>query len=295
MHWISYCLEEAVASLWRQRGATVMAVATIASAMAILGGFILVTENVDRLVTRWSAASEVSIYLNDAITDAERVSLNRLLAESPIVLSRTYVSKADAAARFSRDFPDLARGTEGLEQNPLPASIEVRLRPQSARGPAVDELVRQVTAVGGVADVRFDRRWLERLGSIVAAARWTGWALSSVLILAAILTVATVVRLTLHARKDEIEIMQLMGAPLGLLRGPLVTEGLMHGGIGAALALALLFGALHAVRVRYAANLAGLVDSSVMNFLSPTASILLLVGGMSVGCLGGLAAARRVR
>ncbi len=295
MHWISYCLEEALASLWRQRGGTAMAVATIAAAMAILGGFVLATENVDRLITRWSAAAEVSIYLKDAITDAERMALNRLLAESPVVSSRIYVSKAEAAARFKRDFPDLAGGMEALEQNPLPASIEVRLRPQTARGAAVDELAKEVTEVGGIADVRFDRRWLERLGTVVAAVRWAGWALSSVLMLAAVLTVATVVRLTLYARRDEIEIMQLMGAPLGLLRGPLVTEGLLQGGLGAGLALALLYAALRGIRMRYATTLVGLVDPSVLGFLSPAASSLLVVGGMIVGCLGGLAAARRVR
>jgi cell division transport system permease protein len=295
MHWLTYCLEEAVASMWRQRGGTVLAVATIAAAMAIVGGFLLITENVGRLVSRWSAAAEVSIYLQDAISDDERMSLNRILAESPIVASREYVSRAEALVRFKRDFPDLAGGMEGLERNPLPASIEIRLRPQAAQGAAVDGLVRQVTALRGVADVRFDRRWLERLGAIVAAVRWAGWILSGVLMLAAVLTVATVVRLTLHARRDEIDIMQLMGAPLGLLRGPFVTEGLLQGGCGAAIALGLLFAGVRLVRLRYAADLAGLVDAGVMDFLSPLASTLLLVGGMAVGCLGGLAAARRVR
>jgi cell division transport system permease protein len=295
MHWLTYCLEEALSSLWRQRGGTAMAVATIAAAMAILGGFVLATENVGRLVARWSTAAEVSIYLQDAITDEQRMGLNRVLAESPIVASRTYVSKAEAIARFKRDFPDLAGGTDVVEQNPLPASIEIRLRPQSARGAAVDDLAGRVTALGGVADVRFDRRWLERLGAIVAAVRWAGWVLSGVLMFAAVLTVATVVRLTLHARRDEVDIMQLMGAPLGLLRGPFVTEGVLQGGLGAVVALGVLFGAVRLLRLRYGADLVGLVDAGVLDFLSPLRSLLLVVGGMAVGCIGGLAAARRVR
>ncbi len=295
MHWLTYCLDEAFASLWRQRGGTALAVATIAAAMAILGGFVLITENVGRLVARWSATAEVSIYLRDAIADEERMALNRLLAESPLVASREFVSKADAMARFRRDFPDLAGGVEGLERNPLPASIEIRLVPRTAQRSQVDDLVRQVSALGGVTDVRFDRRWLERLQSIMAAMRWAGGLLSGLLVVAAMLTVATVVRLTLHARRDEIDIMQLMGAPLGLLRGPFVTEGLLQGGFGAGLALVALYAALRMVRLRYGADLAGLVGAGVLDFLSPLWSGLLVAGGMVVGCLGGLAAARRVR
>lgn len=295
MHALTYCLEEAFASLWRQRGGSALAVATIAAAMAILGGFVLITENVGRLVAKWSATAEVSIYLRDVISDEERMALNRLLADSPLVASRAFVSKADAMARFRRDFPDLAGGLEGLERNPLPASLEIRLVPRTARSSQVDELMRQVTALGGVADVRFDRRWLERLESIMAAVRWAGGLLSAVLVVAAILTVATVVRLTLHARRDEIDIMQLMGAPLGLLRGPFVTEGLLQGGFGAGLAIGLLYVALRVVRLRYGADIAGLSDAGVLDFLSPLRSGLLVAGGMLVGCLGGLAAARRVR
>ena len=83
-----------------------------------------------------------------------------------------------------------------------------------------------------MADVRFDRRWLERLGQIATGVRWAGWILGAVLLIASVLTVATVVRLALHARRDEVDIMQLMGAPIGLLRGPLVVEGILQGGAG---------------------------------------------------------------
>ncbi len=92
----------------------------------------------------------------------------------------------------------------------------------------------------GVADVRYDRRWLDRLASLSGFVRYAGFILAGVLVLAAGLTVTNVVRLALYARRDEVEIMELVGAPMAFIRGPFVCEGIIQGGIGAVLALAAL-------------------------------------------------------
>lgn len=291
-HWFTYCLEEAAASLWRQRVSVAMAVCTIAAALFVLGGFLLVTVNLDRAVSRWSAAAEFSVYLDDEISQEQRVALNALLGEHPAVAAREYVSKADAATRFRRDFPDLAAVLTDMTRNPLPASIEVRLHPARADAATLDAFARRLAQTPGVADVRFDRRWLERLGRIAAGVRWAGWSLGAVLLVASVLTVATVVRLALHARRDEVEIMQLMGAPIGLLRGPLVFEGVLQGGAGALVALAALYAAFAAVRERLA-GVAGVAAD--VGFLPLTVGALIVVVGMAVGCAGGYLAARHVR
>jgi len=294
-HWFTYCLDEARASLWRQRVSVVLSVLTIAAALFVLGGFLLVTVNLDRAMSRWSAAAEFSVYLDDEITQEQRVALNALLGSHPAVASREYVSKADAAVRFKRDFPDLAAGLADLPRNPLPASIEVRLNPANADGATLDAFARQLTQTAGVADVRFDRRWLERLGQIAGGVRWAGWILGAVLLVAAVLTVATVVRLALHARRDEVDIMQLMGAPIGLLRGPLVVEGMLQGGGGALVALIALYAGYLFVRGRVLAVLGGSVDAAVVGFLPGGLSALVVLVGIAVGCAGGYLAARQVR
>jgi cell division transport system permease protein len=294
-HWLTYCLDEARASLWRQRVSVVLSVLTIAAALFVLGGFLLVTVNLDRAMSRWSAAAEFSVYLDDEITQEQRVALNALLGSHPAVASREYVSKADAAVRFRRDFPDLAAGLADLPRNPLPASIEVRLNPAKADGATLETFARQLTQTAGVADVRFDRRWLERLGQIAGGVRWAGWILGAVLLAAAVLTVATVVRLALHARRDEVDIMQLMGAPIGLLRGPLVVEGMLQGGGGALVALIALYAGYLFVRGRVLAVLGASVDAGVVGFLPGGLSALVVLVGIAVGCAGGYLAARQVR
>jgi cell division transport system permease protein len=295
LHWFTYCFEEAFGSLWRQRGSAAFSVLAIAAALLVLGGFLLVTVNLDRAVSRWSAAAEFSIYLRDDISQEHRVALNRMLAGHPAVASREYVSKADAVVRFKRDFPDLAAGLDDMPQNPLPASIEVRVKPGAADAATIESFARELRRADGVADVRFDRRWLERLGGIVTGLRWAGWILGGVLLAAAVLTVSTVVRLALHARRDEVDIMHLMGAPLSLLRGPLVVEGLLQGGAGAVVALAALYAVYALVRGRFLSALGAAFDPALVGFLPPAIAALLVLGGMAIGCAGGYLAARHVR
>jgi cell division transport system permease protein len=142
-----------------------------------------------------------------------------------------------------------------------------------------------------VADVRYDKQWLERLLSAVSVFRAAGLLLGGILTVAAALTVANVVRLALFARKDELEIMHLVGAPAVFVRGPFVMEGLLQGGIGALVALAALALVFMAVRSRYLAPAAAALNLSSVRFLAPELSVLLLIGGMAVGCIGGLVAA----
>jgi cell division transport system permease protein len=104
--------------------------------------------------------------------------------------------------------------------------------------------------------------------------------------------VANVVRLALYGRQDEIAIMQLVGAPQIYIRGPFVMEGVLQGGIGAAAALILLGAVFLAARGRFLVPLASALNLSSIRFLSPQLAVLLVAGGMGVGCVGGLVAAR---
>ncbi|MCX6544696.1 MAG: ABC transporter permease [Acidobacteria bacterium] len=295
MHALKYCLREASRSIRQQPGSSALSMLTIAAAALVVGGFLLLTVNLERVLARWTATAEVSIYLRDDITQEQRVELIRVLTASRAVASREFVSKADALTRFQRDFPDLSSGLDGTPDNPLPASFDVRLRPQGADSGEADALLQKVQRLPGVADVRFDRQWLARLSSIILALEWTGWVLGAVLIVAAVLTVATVVRLALLARRDEIEIMQLVGAPLGLLRGPLITEGLLHGGVGTLVALIALYAAFVAAKAQTAAVLATVIEPELLSFLPASNAMAFLAGGMAVGCFGGWLAARHVR
>jgi cell division transport system permease protein len=290
MHALRYAWDEAIASLWRGRASGLLSTATIALALFVLGGFLLVTANLQRLGAEWSRTAEMSVYLDDATSGPDRQAIEKLLRPSEVVSTYQYVSKADALVRFKQTFGELSGTIDSEADNPLPSSFEIRLKTAFAQD-GVERLATMLRQMPGVADVRYDRQWLSRLLSAIAIIRGVGFGLGALLAIAAALTVANVVRLALHARRDEIDIMQLVGAPQAYIRGPFVMEGLLQGGLGALVALLVLAVAFFALRAHYLVPLASAINLSSITFLPPGLAVSLLLGGMAVGCIGGLVAA----
>ncbi|PWT81460.1 MAG: hypothetical protein C5B57_10405 [Blastocatellia bacterium] len=292
MRALRYAFDEALASLWRRRPSELLSTITIGLGLFVLGAFLLVSSNLQRLGGAWGRAAELSVYLTDEITRDQRAALEQVLKPGDVVAASEYVSKDEARTRFKQTFGDLAGTIDAVGENPLPASYEVRLAAGAGAREALDGFTGRLRLMAGVADVRFDRQWLDRLMSAVAVIRGVGLALGTVLTIAAALTVANVVRLTLYDRRDEIGIMQLVGAPHAYIRGPFVVEGMLHGGIGAVLGLVALAVGFVAVRARYVAPLASAIDVSSIAFLPVGLCFSFVVGGMLVGCVGGLVASR---
>ena len=285
MRALRYFFSEALASLWRARGGALLATATIAVGLFVLGFFLLVNTNVQRVVDRWSESAELSVFLHDGATPEQLKSIDELVERSRLTARREYVSKDQALERFKADFPDLAASAGAGGHNPLPASFELQLRQDVREATAaVEGLVTSLMSMAGVADVRYDRQWLTRLNRIIRGARVAGVVVVALLGFAAAMTVANVVRLAAAARRDEIEIMQLVGAPFAYVRGPFVAEGILQGGAGAIIAIFALTAVFQLLRLRFP-----------VAFLSFPLLLVLLVGGMALGCLGGYVVARRVR
>lgn len=295
MRAIDYALREAWASLWRGGRSTAFAVIAIALAAMVLGALLLLTWNVDQLLTQWASATEFSVFLRDDATSEQRGAIESAIDQSGVAAGREYVSKVQALARFRRQFTDLASLTNDLDNNPFPASVEVRVRPDADRNGRAGTLVSQLSALDGVADVRYDREWLAKVASGLNAVRGAGFALALFMAAAAAVTVAAVVRLGLHARRDEIEIMKLVGSPMAFIRGPFVAEGLLQGGLGALLALLLLWLGFSAVKGWWGGELASMLDGAALQFLPFRLAVLLVAGGMIVGAAGGFAGSRHAR
>jgi len=296
MRALQYFLEEAFDSLSHRWRPAIVSVITIGAGLFVLGFFLLVNTNLQRLVSRWTDAAELAVYLRDDATQQQSDTVRTMIEGSGLAAEVHFASKEEARRQFSDDFPDLAPAAGSLERNPFPASYEVRLndRAQDA-ATAIDRMATALGSLPGVADVRYDRRWLSRLEAVVRVIRGVGFLLVLLLASASALTVASVVRLAASARHDEIEIMQLVGAPLSYIRGPLVLEGLLQGGLGALLAVVLLVAAFTAVKARYATFMHDAIGLTGVAFVPVQLVALLIVGGMALGCVGGLIAARSLR
>lgn len=292
MRAIDYALRQGWASLRRGGGSTVFAVLAIGLAMSVLGALLLVTWNVERLLARWSTSAEFSVYLRDDATSEQRGVIEALVDQSGAAAGREFISKEQALVRFRTEFAELASTAAGIGDNPFPASIEVRMQSSAETDGRADALLKKVATLPGVADVRYDRAWLAKVGAGLNALRRAGGVLALLMAVAAAVTVAAVVRLGLHARREEIEIMQLVGASLAFIRGPFVAEGLLQGGIGAIGAVLLLWGGFAVSRASWGPQLAAALEGVDPQFLPARFCALLIVGGMLVGGAGGFAASR---
>lgn len=291
MRAVEYAFRQGSASLWRSRGSSAFAILAIVLALIVLGALLLVTWNAEQLLARWSSAAEFSVYLREDASSDQRGAVEAAIDASGLSDGREYVSKAEALTRFRREFAELSELTSGFDDNPFPASIEVRVRP-GAEHESAEALVKRLMAMPGVADARYDRDWLTRLGAGLSTVRAAGFALALLMAVAAAVTVATVVRLGLRARREELEIMELVGAPLAFIRGPFVAEGFLQGGIGALLSLAALWVGFRVAMAWWGTDLDSLLGGESVQFLPIRLCFYLLAGGMLVGSAGGLVAAR---
>jgi len=292
MRALGYAFRQGWLSVRRSGGSGAFAVLAISLAMIVLGALLLVTWNGERLLTRWSSAAEFSVYLRDDATSEERGAIEALIDQSGVGVAREYVSKADALAHFRREFKELQTLAASFDDNPFPASVEVRLKPEAEADGRAATLVKRLASAAGVADIGYDRDWLGRVAGTLRTVRAAGMALAMLMALAAAVTVATVVRLGLHARRSELEIMELVGAPIAFIRGPFVAEGFLQGGIGACVAVLLLWAGFAVAVSWWGADIRALLGGGTIEFLPLRLVAYLLAGGMVVGSGGGLAAAR---
>jgi cell division transport system permease protein len=276
---------EAALSLLRAWRSSTLALAAIVSAVFVLGAFLIVSQAVEDAVARWSDAAELSVFVRDDVTEPQRAAVEATLQEHATVREVRYVSAADARQRFSASFPDLASLLAAAGDAPLPASLEARLH-READPAAVATLADRLRAMPGVADVRIDQELLRRLLDLARAGRLVGGALSLVLVLAAALSIASVVRLSYVARRDEVDVLYLLGAPVSAIRGPFIVEGALEAALGTGLALALL-AAAHAAVGRTYAEVWG---DQTLAFLPIWKSAALLLGSLLIGAWAGLAA-----
>jgi cell division transport system permease protein len=288
---ISYFLQEALTSLWRSRLVNAVSIGTIAVSLFVLGAFLTVASALSGLVARWTETVQVIVYLDDDVEPRVLASLENRLREDPAVGSLELVSREQALARFRAMFRDLSSLPEDLGENPFPASLELTLKPSLQAPSDVERLAKAFNGVPGVREIQYDLLWIERLSTGVRLVRVVGAFLGGILVLAAVFTISNVIRLTIYAREDELDIMRLVGATRAYVKGPFVTEGVIQGGLGGLVASLLLWSAL-AWLSRDLATSDVLPHATLA--LSPTIALALVAGGMAVGLAGSLMSLSRL-
>jgi len=242
-----YTIREALAAIRRAPVLTGLSAAMVALALFVVGLFAVATYNLHQALSRVEERVEVVIYVQDDVREAELRLLEEDMLGLPEVQGVRHVSKEEALVRARTDLPEFEDLFLSMDVNPLPASLEVELAP-GFRDPASVERVADRTAIYPfVEEVRFGREWIDRLhllrqiGGIATGILGTAFAVVAGLI------IATAVRIAIFARRDEIQIMRLVGATNGFIRRPFLLEGALTGVLGGFLALILTYLATVAV------------------------------------------------
>ncbi len=264
------------------------ATTTITIALTVAGGGYLVSANLGYVAAMLEAQVEVvGFFRRDLSAEQQRRVLARVQA-LPSVRSVTIVGRADALRRLQRMYSAFSSINGVLPSNPLPDSIEVRVT--DAR--QVREVATALRQVDGIDDVVFGAPVVDRLVALTRAVRIAGGAIAAVLVGAALLIIANTIRLTIAARRQEIEIMNLVGAAPGFVRAPFIFEGVLQG-VAAALAATAIIAAGYVLLVRQAeASLPFLPILPAAGVL-PQAAAVIWVLGVTVGVVGSEISVRR--
>lgn len=280
---------------WRHSpGVNLLATATLVAALFIGGLALLVLSNVDGYLDHARNELNIHVYLLPDPTSAELGRIEQRLSSLAEVSRIEYVDKEEALRRYREWYGGSLAALAGeLEANPLPASFEVYLAPGSESGGAAAVVTQAVTGLDGVDEVWFDAEWLDRLDALLRLAKVGGGVLSMLVFAAVVLVMASVLRLAVYARRDEIEIMQLVGATPSFVRGPFIVAGLAQGLLASVAAVVLVEVARRGVFLYAGSNPLAVLGIVAGGPLSVSDSALIIVTGLVISLVGAWFAVRR--
>jgi cell division transport system permease protein len=238
-----FLVAEAMSGLLRRRVSGTVAVLIMASSLLMLALFSLLAINLDRLLQSVRSGIDVTVYLDDAITDSQRDVLHDDLLKIEGVLAASYISREQALEQFRGELGDDAQLLEALEENPLPASFRLRLAPQLQSSAAIEDLCHNLQQYPGVEEVDAQVDWIRRLDRLTRVFVAVDVLVGILVLVSALFVVSNTVRLTIEEGARRVEIMKLVGATNWFIRAPYLMTGALQGAMAGALAMGVLIGA----------------------------------------------------
>ena len=281
-----YFIREAYRSLRTHQASTVIGIITTAFTLTSFGTFLLLYHNVHNLIGRAQTNIQIIVYPKEDIEPKTLQTLKNTIQDDPAIDSLTLISKKDALKDFKKQFPEEAYLLEGLGNSPFPASLVLNLASSIPTTDAISQLVNRLQQHPHVDQVRYNRDWIERLTLVITYLEIGALIVGGVLALASITIIANTVQLAFYTRQEEIEILRLIGGTNLFISIPYLIEGAVIGGLGGGMALAFLRAGFEFFnhKTHTLSVIGGF--SSIFEFFPYSNSLLLIAGGILLGCLG---------
>lgn len=281
-----YFVRQTLANIFDNRLVHLVGVGTMVIAFLIFDAFILIFVNLNHWTEEWGRPLTMSIYFKGTPERVVLESIEKELLHFPGVTIKRFISKDDAMETLRRQLGDKAGLLDGLEENPLPASLEIILSRDKTGDPLPYQMKTRLETIDGVDEVQYSQEWIKRFQAIVRAVKIIGAVLGGLLFLAALFIITNTIRLTIYSRKDEIEILKLVGATNGFVKTPFLIEGSIQGFLGGSGALMVLF--VLYLTLMYKADLSIGFASFDVIFLSPKLALFLMLMSTLIGFVGSM-------
>lgn len=266
------------------------AIFSLAIAFLCLASAILALRNFETLSSKWSEAGKISVYLDEGLSKDARAELELLLSGLREIREIESVSNEEARLEFLASAAESAALSE-LPAELFPASLELYLIPDLGAA-EIDALAARLGSLSGVASIERYQSFFERLDRMIDAGRWGAIGLSLLVALLVFGVVGSTIRLSLARRSREIEVMRLVGAQPGFIRGPLIVEGIFQGVAAALIALLALGVFYYGFRAELDLGVRLFFGGETV-FFGPAAIVGFIFGGALMGGLGSTLSLRR--
>ncbi len=277
-------IKRAIDDILQNRFLNFITIITIALAILIASAFILFFVNTSEIIDSWKRGLRIMAYLKPGLHNADLDQLKHTIQSMDGVHSLRFISKQEAIDSFKHQMHHHASLFENLTENPLPDSFEIRMTAASESWQRIESLANQIESLIPVEEVQYGRRWIGRFIRIFSVFRMAGYAMGVLFFTASIFIVANTIRLVIYSRREEVEIMRLVGATDSFIKMPFYIEGLIQGALGAAIGLVMLSISFYFVSSNIEQGFSA--DLLRLEFLSPKIIGGILLSSMLVGWLG---------
>lgn len=259
-------------------------VITISLSILITSAFILFFINTSEIINSWKKGLRIMAYLKPGTNNTDMAYLKQAILSLDGVDKLRYIPKEEALNQLRTQMEHQASLLENLTENPLPDSFEIRMTATIGSWQRIASLATQIETLTQVEEVEYGQRWIGRFIHLFNLFRLAGYAMGALFFMAAIFIVANTIRLVIYSRRDEVEIMRLVGATDNFIKIPFYFQGLIQGALGAVIGLGMLYLSFFFISANVEQQvLPGLLS---LQFIPPQILGAILLGSMLVGWLG---------
>lgn len=288
-----YMLVRAIQNMRRNLFPNVTTIGVITISVLIFSAFSLIAFNLASFLKIWEDKIEVIAYLKKKTPASEIENLLDRMLQMAGVESVKYVSPTDAMVFMETRLGNQKNLLEGIQPTILPPSLEMHLKKEYRNSTKIREVVSELKQIPQIEEIQYGQEWVEMFSSLAHVLRLTQWVLGGLLLVAMIFIISNTLQLTIASRREEIEIMHLVGASPSFIQVPFYVEGMIQGLLGAGLALLFLFLLQRIIFLYIPISMKEWILEVPILFLPLKTLIGILCGGMVLGFLGSFMASMR--